>query len=116
MAGVTQDATDRIKAGMSFKHFAGQLGGKGGGRPDMAQGGGSDVAALPRCWHRCLSGSAVSWVDRVSAMLLAQQNFCTFPVLFRGSASVITTRCGHLNARDCPSQRACTADNSRPRR
>jgi alanyl-tRNA synthetase len=29
-----------------IKHFAGQLGGKGGGRPDMAQGGGSDVAAL----------------------------------------------------------------------
>jgi len=30
-----------------IKHFAGELGGKGGGRPDMAQGGGSDVAALP---------------------------------------------------------------------
>ena len=47
VAGVTQDATDRIKAGDVIKHFAGQLGGKGGGRPDMAQGGGSDVAALP---------------------------------------------------------------------
>ena len=47
VAGVTHDATDRIKAGDVIKHFAGQLGGKGGGRPDMAQGGGSDVAALP---------------------------------------------------------------------
>ena len=47
VAGVTQDATDRIKAGDVIEHFAGQLGGKGGGWPDMAQGGGSDVAALP---------------------------------------------------------------------
>ena len=47
VAGVTSDATDRIKAGDIIKHFAGELGGKGGGRPDMAQGGGSDIAALP---------------------------------------------------------------------
>ena len=47
VAGVTPDATDRIKAGDVIKHFASQLGGKGGGRPDMAQGGGSDVDALP---------------------------------------------------------------------
>ena len=47
VAGVTPDATDRIKAGDVIKHFAKQLGGKGGGRPDMAQGGGSDVGALP---------------------------------------------------------------------
>ena len=46
VAGVTPDATDRVKAGDVFKHFAGLLGGKGGGRPDMAQGGGTDVAAL----------------------------------------------------------------------
>jgi alanyl-tRNA synthetase len=47
VAGVTPDAIDRIKAGDVIKHFANQLGGKGGGRPDMAQGGGSDVAGLP---------------------------------------------------------------------
>ena len=47
MASVTSDTTDRVKAGDVIKHFAGELGGKGGGRPDMAQGGGSDVAALP---------------------------------------------------------------------
>jgi alanyl-tRNA synthetase len=45
-AGVTKDLTDKIKAGDLMREFATRLGGKGGGRPDMAQGGGSDVAAL----------------------------------------------------------------------
>jgi alanyl-tRNA synthetase len=44
--GVTADLTGRLKAGDLMREFAGRLGGKGGGRPDMAQGGGSDVAAL----------------------------------------------------------------------
>ena len=47
-AGVTADLTDRIKAGDLMREVAQRLGGKGGGRPDMAQGGGSDVAALPK--------------------------------------------------------------------
>jgi alanyl-tRNA synthetase len=46
-AGVTSDLTDRVKAGDLMREFAQRLGGKGGGRPDMAQGGGSDVGALP---------------------------------------------------------------------
>jgi len=46
-AGVTKDLTDRVKAGDLMREYAQRLGGKGGGRPDMAQGGGSDVAALP---------------------------------------------------------------------
>jgi len=46
-AGVTKDLTDRVKAGDLMREFAGRLGGKGGGRPDMAQGGGNDVAGLP---------------------------------------------------------------------
>ena len=46
-AGVTKDLTDRVKAGDLMREFAQRLGGKGGGRPDMAQGGGTDVAALP---------------------------------------------------------------------
>ncbi len=46
-AGVTKDLTGRVKAGDLMREFAGRLGGKGGGRPDMAQGGGSDIAALP---------------------------------------------------------------------
>ena len=47
VAGVTSDLTDRIKAGELLGMVAPQVGGKGGGRPDMAMGGGSDVAALP---------------------------------------------------------------------
>jgi alanyl-tRNA synthetase len=46
VAGVSKDLTGRIKAGDLMREFAGRLGGKGGGRPDMAQGGGSDTAAL----------------------------------------------------------------------
>ena len=46
-AGVTQDLTARVKAGELVQDVSTRLGGKGGGRPDMAQGGGSDVAALP---------------------------------------------------------------------
>ncbi|KAA1192744.1 alanine--tRNA ligase [Pseudohalioglobus sediminis] len=46
-AGVTADLTDRVKAGDLMREFAGRLGGKGGGRADMAQGGGTDAAALP---------------------------------------------------------------------
>ena len=47
VAGVTKDLTGRIKAGPLVNHIAAQVGGKGGGRPDMARAGGSDVKALP---------------------------------------------------------------------
>jgi len=47
VAGVTKDRTDRIKAGDLVKMVAQQVGGKGGGRPDMAQAGGSKPEALP---------------------------------------------------------------------
>jgi len=47
VSGVTQDVTGRIKAGELMQFVAAQVGGKGGGRPDMAQGGGTDLAALP---------------------------------------------------------------------
>lgn len=40
IAGVTKDVTDRVKAGDIIRHAASQMNGKGGGRPDMAQGGG----------------------------------------------------------------------------
>ncbi|UTW07255.1 alanine--tRNA ligase [Pseudomonas benzenivorans] len=46
VAGVTQDLTAKLKAGDLMKQAAAAVGGKGGGRPDMAQGGGSDAAAL----------------------------------------------------------------------
>ncbi len=47
VSGVTNDLTGRIKAGELMQFVASQVGGKGGGRPDMAQGGGTDMAALP---------------------------------------------------------------------
>ena len=57
VAGVSKDVTDRIKAGDLMRHVATLVGGKGGGRPDMAQGGGSDVAALEGAL-----GSVAGWV------------------------------------------------------
>ncbi len=59
VAGVTKSATNRIKAGDLMKHLAAQVDGKGGGRPDMAQGGGSDPAKLPGA----LEGVA-EWIDK----------------------------------------------------
>jgi alanyl-tRNA synthetase len=47
VAGVTKDLTDRVNAGQLVNHVATQIGGKGGGRPDMARAGGTDVDALP---------------------------------------------------------------------
>lgn len=47
VAGVTKDLTERFNAGELVRQVSEQLGGKGGGRADMAQGGGTDLAALP---------------------------------------------------------------------
>jgi alanyl-tRNA synthetase len=47
IAGVTSDLTGKVKAGELVNHVAQQVGGKGGGRPDMAQAGGTDPAGLP---------------------------------------------------------------------
>jgi alanyl-tRNA synthetase len=58
IAGVTQDLTAKVKAGDLMGYVATQLGGKGGGRPDMAQGGGTNVAALDDAL-----ASVVSWVS-----------------------------------------------------
>lgn len=58
IAGVTDDLTGQIKAGDLVKHVAAQVGGKGGGRPDMAQAGGSDVEALPGALD-----SVPAWVE-----------------------------------------------------
>jgi alanyl-tRNA synthetase len=48
IAGVTGDLTGKVKAGDLVNHVAQQVGGKGGGRADMAQAGGSNPAALPQ--------------------------------------------------------------------
>jgi alanyl-tRNA synthetase len=47
IAGVTSDLTGKVKAGELVNYVAQQVGGKGGGRPDMAQAGGTDAAKLP---------------------------------------------------------------------
>jgi alanyl-tRNA synthetase len=47
IAGVTKDLIAKVKAGDLVNHVAQQVGGKGGGRPDMAQAGGTNPAALP---------------------------------------------------------------------
>ena len=57
IAGVTKDLTDRVKAGELIGAVAQQVGGKGGGRPDMAQAGGTDAQALPAAL-----ASVESWV------------------------------------------------------
>ena len=58
IAGVTKDLTDRVKAGELVGELAQQVGGKGGGRPDMAQAGGTDAQAL----NGALAG-VESWVS-----------------------------------------------------
>ncbi|MFQ5488969.1 MAG: DHHA1 domain-containing protein, partial [Gammaproteobacteria bacterium] len=59
VAGVSKDFTDRIKASELVNFVARQVGGKGGGRPDMAQAGGNDPAALPAA----LAG-VPAWVEQ----------------------------------------------------
>ena len=46
VAGVTKDCTDRIEAGMLANHVARQVGGRGGGRPELAQAGGNDPSRV----------------------------------------------------------------------
>ena len=58
VAGVTKDETSKIKAGELLNHVASQIDGKGGGRPDMAQGGGSNAEALPSALE-----SVVAWIE-----------------------------------------------------
>ncbi|MEC9387092.1 MAG: alanine--tRNA ligase, partial [Pseudomonadota bacterium] len=59
VAGVTKSATNRIKAGVLMKHLASLVDGKGGGRPDMAQGGGNDPSRLAEA----LAG-VPAWVEQ----------------------------------------------------
>ncbi len=47
-AGVTQDLIAKLKAGDLVNHVASQVGGKGGGKPDMAMAGGNDASGLPK--------------------------------------------------------------------
>lgn len=58
VAGVTPDLTSKVKAGDLVGFVASQLGGKGGGRPDMAMGGGTDASVLPQA-----NASVQAWVQ-----------------------------------------------------
>jgi alanyl-tRNA synthetase len=57
VAGVNGSAMGRVKAGELLSHIASQIGGKGGGRPDLAQGGGEDGPALASAL-----AAAIDWV------------------------------------------------------
>ena len=59
IAGVTPDATSKVKAGELVNHVAQQVGGKGGGRPDMAQAGGTDPSGLSAAL-----ASVSGWVEQ----------------------------------------------------
>ena len=59
IAGVTSDLVGRVKAGDLVNHVARQIGGKGGGRPDMAQAGGTNPAGLPDALE-----SVRGWVEQ----------------------------------------------------
>ncbi len=58
VAGVTKDLTDRVKAGDLLKMVASQVNGRGGGRPDFAQGGGSDASKIKEALE-----SIVPWLQ-----------------------------------------------------
>jgi alanyl-tRNA synthetase len=60
VAGVTKDLISQIKAGDLVNHVANQVGGKGGGKPDMAMAGGTDVNQLPTALN-----SVESWVKQI---------------------------------------------------
>ena len=57
VAGVSNMATDKVNAGDLLKFIAEQIGGKGGGRSDLAQGGGTDISALPKALE-----SVAGWI------------------------------------------------------
>ena len=59
IAGVTADLTSKVKAGELVNFVAQQVGGKGGGRPDMAQAGGTDASKLPAALE-----SVKAWVEQ----------------------------------------------------
>ncbi len=58
-AGVTQDLIAKLKAGDLANHVASQVGGKGGGKPDMAMAGGTDPSQLPQAL-----ASVQAWVQQ----------------------------------------------------
>jgi alanyl-tRNA synthetase len=58
VAGVTSDLISKLKAGDLVNHVASQVGGKGGGKPDMAMAGGTEPLKLPQALE-----STIAWVE-----------------------------------------------------
>ncbi len=81
IAGVTSDLTDRIKAGELVNHVATQVGGKGGGRPDMAQAGGTNPAGLAAALQ-----SVPTWV--AAAPVVARHDRTLTPMPLRAEATL----------------------------
>ena len=59
VAGVTSNLTDSLKAGDLMKYINAQIGGKGGGRPDMAMGAATDLSSLSSALE-----SVSTWVEK----------------------------------------------------
>ncbi|EEY49787.1 alanyl-tRNA synthetase [Vibrio cholerae INDRE 91/1] len=71
IAGVTNDLTNKVKAGELVNMVALQVGGKGGGRPDMAQAGGTDAHALPiglRVCRRLDCRASITVINRLRSI------------------------------------------------
>jgi len=64
IAGVTNNRTDRIKAGELANFVAEQVGGRGGGRPDLAQAGARIRRIWTRRWRQCRIGCVSGWLDQ----------------------------------------------------
>ncbi len=81
-AGVTPDTVGKVKAGELVNFVAQQVGGKGGGKPDMAMAGGTQPAALPTPGQRASLGGRAS-VNRCAGIAQEPRSPTTQPTLHR---------------------------------
>ena len=85
IAGVTADLTTRVKAGELVNFVAQQVGGKGGGRPDMAQAGGSQPEKLPAALAQVKDWAAQKTLIRAGrTRKKSRRMICGLILLLRG--------------------------------